>query len=148
MTRSPREVITTLNELIETAKDGELGFQTAADAVTDAELKRLLVGYARQRGEFATQLRDEVQRLGGRPEESGSVAGSLHRGWMSLKAALTGHGEEPIISAVERGEDSARTAYEKTLQQDLPGDVRALVERQYAGIRESHERVRFLRRAA
>lgn len=67
---------------------------------------------------------------------------------MSLKAAVTGHGEEAIISAVERGEDSARAAYEKALQQDLPADVRALVERQYAGIRESHERVRFLRRAA
>jgi uncharacterized protein (TIGR02284 family) len=48
----------------------------------------------------------------------------------------------------KRGEDAAKHAYEAALKQDLPTDVRTIIERQYQGVKENHDRVRNLRNAA
>ena len=48
-----------------------------------------------------------MQRLGGRPEEGGSVSGAVHRGWMNIKDAVAGHDDKAIIAEAERGEDVA-----------------------------------------
>jgi len=141
-----KDGIATLNDLIETCKDGEQGFRTAADAVRDPSIKQLFVQYAEQRAQFAAELQREVTRLGGEPEQSGSVSGSLHRGWMNLKSAITGQDEASVVAAAEEGEDVARSSYEKALAAELPPDVRRVVERQSAAVNEAHDRVRALKR--
>jgi uncharacterized protein (TIGR02284 family) len=91
-------------------------------------------------------LQSEVRRLGGDPEKSGSVAGSLHRGWMNITAAVTGGDDAAILSAAESGEDSAKHSYEDALQTaSLPANVRAVIERQFTRVKEAHDRVRQLR---
>ena len=77
---------------------------------------------------------------------SGTVGGAIHRGWINLKAAVTGKNEEAIINECERGEEHAAHVYEDALQKDLPLDTRAIVERQYRGVVENLERVRALSR--
>jgi uncharacterized protein (TIGR02284 family) len=144
---SNAQVIATLNGLIQICRDGEEGFRTAAEGVGNPELKELFHGYARQRGGFASELEDEVRRLGGEPAEGGSVTGSVHRGWMGLKAALTGEDERAILGECERGEDSALAAYRAALGVDLPASVRSMVERQFAEVKEAHQRIRNLGRA-
>jgi uncharacterized protein (TIGR02284 family) len=67
---------------------------------------------------------------------------------MNLTAAVTGGDERAIINAAETGEDSARSAYERALREPLPEATRVLVERQYAVVRQAHDRVRDLKRAA
>src|SRR5918999_4126680 len=104
---SNEEVISTLNNLIETCRDGQNGFQTAAEGVQKSELKTLFHTYSQQRARFAGELQDEVRRLGGDPEDSGSVAASLHRGWMGLKSVISGSDDAAILAECERGEDSA-----------------------------------------
>jgi hypothetical protein len=52
------------------------------------------------------------------------------------------------LSAFERGEDTAKHTYEAALKQDLPTDVRTIIERQYQGAKENHDRVRNLRNGA
>src|SRR5262245_50847372 len=79
------KVISTLNGLIETLKDGEQGFKTAAEGLNDTQVKTMFQQYSRQRGEMARELQGEVRRLGGDPEKSGSVSGAAHRGWMNIK---------------------------------------------------------------
>jgi len=141
------DVISTLNNLIETCKDGQNGFQTAADGVKNSELKTLFHTYARQRAQFAGELQAEVRRLGGDPEQTGSVAATLHRGWIDIKSAVTGEDENAVISECERGEDSAVSNYKDALNANLPADVRSIVERQYAQVKEAHDRIRALERA-
>ena len=143
-----KDAIATLNELIETCKDGEQGFQTAADAVRDPSVKQLFLQYAQQRAQFAAELQREVSGLGGEPEQGGSVSGSLHRGWMNLKSAIIGQNDASVIAAAEEGEDVARNAYGKALAAELPPDVRRVVEREYAAIKEAHDRVRALKQRA
>jgi uncharacterized protein (TIGR02284 family) len=145
---SDTQVVSTLNNLIQTCLDGEEGFRTAADGVKDSGLKELFRGYARQRASFAGELQDEVRRLGGEPMEAGSITGSIHRGWMGLKAALTGEDERAVVGECERGEDSALSAYRAALAVDMPAGVRSLVERQFAEVKEAHQHIRGLDRGA
>jgi uncharacterized protein (TIGR02284 family) len=141
-------VIATLNNLIETCKDGQNGFQTAADGVKNGDLKTLFHTYSQQRAQFAGELQTEVRRLGGDPEKTGSLAATLHRGWIDIKSAVTGEDEGAVISECERGEDSAKRNYEDALaDENLPGDIRTIVERQFAQIKEAHDRIRSLEKA-
>ena len=55
-------LISTLNNLIETCKDGENGFRTASDGVKNQELKALFLTYSQQRAQFASELQAEVRR--------------------------------------------------------------------------------------
>jgi len=83
-------LISVLNNLIETCKDGEIGFRTAADGLTNPTLKTRFQEHSRERGDFARALQAEVRSLGGEPEKDGSTSASLHRGWMDIKSAITG----------------------------------------------------------
>ncbi len=142
-----KAVISTLNDLIETCKDGANGFRAAADGVTRSEAKALFLSRIPIIERSAAELQDEVRRLAGNPETTGSVAAAMHRGWMGLKTALSGSNEEAIVTECERGEELAAKNYEDALKTDLPTETRALVEAQYRGTLSNLEKVRTLRRA-
>ena len=142
------DTISTLNNLIETCKDGQDGFRSAAGGVRNGELKTLFHTYSQQRAQFAAELQGEVRRLGGDPEKTGSTAAALHRGWINIKSTVTGEDEGAIISECERGEDSAVRNYEDALRKDLPSALRSIVERQFGQVKEAHDRIRGLERAS
>ncbi|HWQ34709.1 MAG TPA: PA2169 family four-helix-bundle protein [Blastocatellia bacterium] len=145
MAVSNSDVISTLNNLIETCRDGQNGFQSAAEGVADPQIRSLFEQYSQQRAQFVGELQSEVRRLGGDPQNTGSVAAALHRGWMNIKSAVTGKDEHNILEEAERGEDSAVRNYEDALNQNLPPEVLSIVQRQFAAVREAHNRVRSLR---
>jgi uncharacterized protein (TIGR02284 family) len=142
-----QKVVTTLNNLIETVKDGEQGFRTAAEGVTSPQVKTVFEEYARQRAQMARELQDEVRGLGGEAEKSGSVSASLHRGWINIKSVVTGKDEHAIIAEAERGEDVAKAVFEAALKEPLPTQVMALVQRMAGQVREAHDRVRAMEKA-
>src|SRR3954454_1075840 len=84
------DVVSRLNNLIETCRDGQQGFKEAAERVESSDLKTLFYEFSQQRAEFAGVLQELVRSMGGDPENSGSTAGALHRGWIDLKSAITG----------------------------------------------------------
>jgi uncharacterized protein (TIGR02284 family) len=143
-TQISEQAVSTLNDLIETLKDGKNGFEAAASDVKDARVKAVFQEFAQQRSQLATELQSEVRKLGGDPEKSGSASASMHRGWMNIKSALGG-GEKSILNEAERGEDVAVKSYEKALSQSLPDDVSGIVRRQYGQVKQAHDRVRELR---
>ncbi len=142
---------TLLNNLIETLKDGEQGFKTAASDIESvglsADLKQLFLDYSSQRSRLAAELQSLARSLGETdPAESGSVAGALHRGWIDLKAAITSRDEHAVLAECERGEDVAVAAYKKALaEEDLPSAVRDTLQTQYAEVKRTHDHVRNLR---
>jgi uncharacterized protein (TIGR02284 family) len=141
------KVISTLNGLIETLKDGEQGFKTAAEGLQDPQVTTLFQQYSRQRSEMVRQLQNEVRRLGGDPEKSGSVAGAAHRGWINIKSVVTGNDDGSIIAEAERGEDSAKKMYETALLEPLDPVTLALVREQSMKVHDAHDRVRALEKA-
>jgi uncharacterized protein (TIGR02284 family) len=141
-------VITTLNNLIETCKDGQEGFQQAAEGVKDSSLKSLFYEYSQQRAQFVGELQGLVRELGGEPETSSSVAGALHRGWINIKSAVTGQDDAAILNECERGEDIAKNAYKDALAADLPSNVTSVIQEQATQVQQAHDRIRGLRDAA
>jgi uncharacterized protein (TIGR02284 family) len=148
MTMDKDDVIETLNDLIETCKDGELGFRDCAGNIRDPNVQQMLLHAADRCRQGADELQREVQLLGGQAETSGSLAGSAHRRWVDIKGAIMGKDEASVLAECERGEDVAKESYERALEEDLPANIRAIVERQYRGVLENHDRVRALERAA
>ena len=139
------DVESTLNELVETSKDGEKGFRKAAQDAQSAELKSLFQTCAARCAQGAQELQDAIRADGGDPERSGSVAGALHRGWISVKEAVMSRDDRAILEECERGEDYAKARYAEALTLELPQPIRSLVERQYQGVIVNHDRVRSLR---
>ena len=134
-----------LNDLIETSKDGENGFRSAAEDAKSADLKATFLRRAEDCAKGASELQQLVSRMGGKPEQGGSVAGAMHRGWMDLKAKVSHRDDLAILEECERGEDVAKAKYRKALDASLPDDVRAVVQRQYDGVVSNHDAVRDLR---
>lgn len=141
------DVIGKLNGLIEICKDGQEGFKSASEGVDRSDLKSAFYEYSQQRSQFAGELQGLVRSLGGDPEQSGSFSGAIHRGWMDIKAAVTGKDEEAILNECERGEDHAKAAYADALECVLPANVAEVVRRQSQDVISAHDRVKALRNA-
>ncbi len=147
VTNSTQEVVSILNQLIEVCRDGQEGYLTAANAIRNTDLKKLLKTYSRQRAQFVIELRAEVNRLGGTAEKTGSVTGAVHRGWIDIKSAATNEDEGAVIAECERGEDFAVKTYEDAIASSLPEDLQTLVKHQYIQVKESHDLIRALEKA-
>ncbi len=143
-----KEVVSTLNDLIETCKDGEQGFKTCAQDASNPELKSYFMKRAEECVIGATELQQLVMQLGGKPEDSSSLGGTLHRRWVDIKSALTGTDDAAVLEECERGEDIAVATYREALNKDLPHDVRDVVEKQMQGVQHNHDQVKQLRNMA
>jgi uncharacterized protein (TIGR02284 family) len=139
------KVVSTLNKLLETTKDGESGFRTCADAVKNTDLKTVFENAAKRCDEGAAELQAKIRSLGQEPASSGTATGALHRAWTNIKSKITGMDEYTVLIECERGEDVAKHTYEEALMEDLPADVKAIVQRQYEGVKANHARIRNLR---
>ena len=144
-TNDTKSVISVLNDLIETCKDGEQGFTTAAERAKDSSLKSLFSKYASQRAGYVQELQSVVRELGGDPATSGHVAATLHRGWINLKEALSKDEDKAIVNECESGEDAAMKNYKDALSKSLPANVLSLVQKQFSGVQEAHGVVRDLK---
>jgi uncharacterized protein (TIGR02284 family) len=141
-----KSVIKTLNDLIETCKDGEFGFRACAEHVKSSSLRETLGNRANDCRSAAAELQTIVSRLGGEPEDDGSVSGALERGWVSVRATLATRTDQAMLEECERGEDAALSRYRDALNgDDLPADIRPIVERQYEGVKRNHAQIRSLR---
>ena len=111
--------------LIQTLEDGKEGFAKASARLADtnrADLCAKFTGYATQRETFATELKNLAAQYGDEIDKSGTIAGTLHRGWMALKDAIAGD------AAMSEG-------------------LRAVVQRQFLAVKAAHDDVRDLRNA-
>ena len=131
-----------LNHLIQTCKDGQEGFLTAAENVEDDGMKRLFSAYSLERAKFVGELQSAAHELGdSNPEYASSASGAMHRGWINLKSAVVNGEAHAILLECARGECCAVAAYEKTLKLKLPANIREIIAHQHAAILMAHQRV-------
>jgi len=134
--------IGTLNTLIETTIDSITGYEDSATNIENERFREIFRERANERQRVVEELRAEVRRLGGNPEESGSFLGKAHQRFEDLKAAVTGRDEKAIINEVERGEDYLKEKFETALNGgDLTGESRSVVERAYQSVRSGHDQI-------
>lgn len=139
--RTEREV---LEHLVEICRDGERGFQAAAQYVRTTELKALFTQLAAQRHMFALDLAPHVNRLGGSALADGTGAGAVHRGWMKVRSYVPIHHDRAIVNEAERGQHAAVKAYDDALNGVLPPTVISIIEAQRDEMRATQQRIRDL----
>jgi uncharacterized protein (TIGR02284 family) len=134
--------ISTLNTLIATTIDSINGYEDSAKNIDNERFREIFRQRANERQQVVQELRSEVRRLGGDPEDGGSFMGKAHQRFEDLKAAITGRDEKSIINEVERGEDYLRDKWQAALQSgDLKGESHDLVQRCYQSIKAGHDQM-------
>jgi uncharacterized protein (TIGR02284 family) len=139
------QVIESLNDLLENARDGELGFREAAEHTKTPSLSALFGRCADTCRQAAAELQEQIQRLGGTVDEGGTVAGAAHRVWVHIRDLFGGASDETMLDECERGEDAAVARYRTALKQNLPHDIHAMVQRQFEGAQRNHDMIKALR---
>ncbi len=135
MNNVQKKTIEQLNKLIVAAEDGKEGYRNASENVEDVDLKAVFTKLSLERGQYANQLRHQVNLLGGEAETDSSLLGSIFRAWMDVKSTLTSGDRDAVINACITGEESALADYRNVLEDnELDVSARRLVSDQLAGI--------------
>jgi uncharacterized protein (TIGR02284 family) len=138
--------ISTLNSLIATTIDSVTGYEDSAKNIDNERFAEIFRQRANERQDVVGQLRAEVRRLGGDPQEQGSLLGKAHQRFEDLKAAITGRDEKSIVNEVERGEDYLKEKWQDALQDGkLHGPTHELIERCYQSIKAGHDQMSALK---
>jgi uncharacterized protein (TIGR02284 family) len=136
------EAISTLNTLIATTIDSITGYEDSAQNIDNERFREIFRQRANERQAIVEQLRAEVRRLGGEPEDGGSFLGKAHQRFEDLKAAITGRDEKSIINEVERGEDYLKGKWQAALQSgDVHGETHDLLQRLYQSVKSGHDQM-------
>ena len=133
--------IATLNSLIETTLDSVDGYRRSADEAPNSRFAPEFRARAQEREQVVATLRDEVRRLGGTPEEDGSLLAAAHRAFLTLRDRITGSEDDAVIAEVDRGESYLNAKWEAAIANDrLSPETRDVIGRCYDSIRAGHDR--------
>ncbi len=131
-----------VNGLVETTIDSADGYEAAAREADGARFKDLFEKRAQERRTIATELQQEVRRLGGEPKDDGTMLAAAHRVFLNLKDAVT-KGDQAVIDEVEAGEDHIKAKYEKALgDTDVEAQTRAAIEKAWTSVKSGHDQMR------
>ena len=136
------ELISAMNDLIETCKDNGEGFRHAAEYAEYSKLRSLFETYSQQAARAAAELETELRRVGGNPRDV-NIYDDLFTspGWVIITSKLAGEDEAAILVECECGVDAAEKSYAAALEKGLPSEVRSRIERQHAELKEVTARI-------
>ena len=138
-------------EIVETLKDGQKGYAASAEKLADSERPEwaaIMRRLEQQRVQFAQEIVAMGHDYGDDVDEGGSALAAVHRGWLSLKDALTGDKPSGVLDAAVQGEDHTVSEYEKALKGDLSEGFRTVLERQHGEIVAARDEVKALQTAS
>ena len=134
-----------LQGLLEKNYDAQKGFTKAMEDATNPSLKTFLQKQAAQRSRFANEITDELLKLNAEPKESGSFTGDLHRTWIDIKSALSGHEDEAVLEECIRGEKASWDEYESKLKEEnFPPHISSTLHKQASEIHNTLSKVKTL----
>ena len=146
MSTSPEHALKVLNSLIETTLDSAHGYEEAAENAKNPAFRTMFSERAQKRMKITGELQQEVRTFGGDPQEHQSMLGKAHNKFVDLKAAVMGHDDKAIVNEVERGEDFIKAKFKGVLEdEDLPSNVRQIVDRAYQEIKADHDQASALK---
>ena len=135
-----------VHKLIEVCEDGVRGFETAAELL-DGQHRASFLALGQERQQLSAELHQCAERFGIAQPDSGTAKAAAHRAWLRLRDMAPGDNTHGVISAAEEGEDYALEQYDEALDDEISEEVRRVVVRQRAKVKESHDRVRAMQEA-
>lgn len=140
-----QETIDALQNLTQVNIDSRDGFREAAEKIDDTTLASMFQKFSDERAQQASELQHFVTINDEEPRRSGSSAASLHQTWMKIRQMFSSNDVHSILAEAERGEDVIKCAYEETLKKTAGSAVNDVLQRHYAAVKATHDRVRDLR---
>ncbi|HET6244200.1 MAG: PA2169 family four-helix-bundle protein [Bacteroidetes bacterium] len=138
--KNQKEVQSDVNHILEVCNERIEGYMNAAKNVKDVELKSVFEKYAQQTKKFQQELLPFSDKSS--PEEAGTrIIADTWRVWMDMKAALTDGGREAIVNASVTGEENAIKNYEDELDEEIPMDLRSILEKQLSEIKSAYNHI-------
>jgi len=134
--------ITVLNSLIETTLDSVDGYRRSAEEASNSRFASEFRDRADERQEIVSRLQEEVRRLGGNPEDDGSVLAAAHRAFLTIRDKISGSdGDEAVIAEVDRGESYLDDKWQTALKDDeLSPETRSIIAQCYDSVRSGRQR--------
>jgi uncharacterized protein (TIGR02284 family) len=137
-----------LNDLVQINNDRIEGYQRASKDLKDdeGELKTLFTSLIGDSQRYKLALGTEIGALGNDIETSTTTSGKIHRAWLDVKAAFTGHDTHDVLEECEFGEDAILKAYRTALEdENLPAYLRETVSKQEGELLDAHDQIKALR---
>lgn len=135
-----------IQKLIRLNIDSARALGQAAKAAENPHIAQELEAISAERRAAADALEANVARNDERPAETGTVKGTLHRGWMKLRAALS-DGDLAVMTEAERAEDTLKDAYEVAIVATVGSPVADVLHHQLRKVKSRHDEIRELRDA-
>ena len=119
-----------LNDLIQLNNDRIAGYENAIQELddNDTDLKSEFHNFITQSYQFLTELKDELERTGGKANDRATVEGEFFRSWMDMKALFSEDKRRAILKSCIEGENIIYEAYDYAEKlEELPSDARFLL---------------------
>jgi len=143
------ELIEVLNDLVKINNDRIEGYHKAQEEIKtkDADLYGIFGRFADNSSQYATELKQHINELGGKSDSGTTGLGKIYRAWMDIKTTFTGKDRTGVLELCEYGEDAAQKAYNDALSSDADMDpeTRQLITHQKSRLKEEHDMVRQFR---
>jgi uncharacterized protein (TIGR02284 family) len=125
-----KSLVDALDALLELDYDAIEAYRAAIDRLDDESDKANLRSFLEDHRRHTTELAPIIVRLGGKPAAGPDVKQWLTKG----KVVILGlAGDNAVLLAMKTNEEDTNTAYERVVQRDdLPSDVRPILERNFA----------------
>jgi len=145
--------IETLGDLILINNDRIEGYERALKEIEhnpdDGDLIPMFLRFIDDSRRYKVELGTEIAALGSEINTGTTVPGKLHRAWMSIKEAFTGHDRHSILEECEFGEDAIKKTYDEALNDEvLPAYIREMLMEQQAELLDAHDEIKELRDSA
>jgi uncharacterized protein (TIGR02284 family) len=140
--------IAEINDLLAVTLDSIEGYTEARDKVEASQFTPAFNERILERQSILTALESEVRRLGGEPEQSGTMLAGASRMVANLKEAVLGRDDKAIIDQIERGEDHIKAKFETAMNNpDLSSQAAEVIRECYVTIKQGHDRMRDMKHA-
>jgi len=140
MMQSNEHDLSVVNSLITTTIDSANGFERSAEDADVPQFVEMFRSFAGERRQVVGMLQQHVRKLGGEPNDDGSLKADLHRRFVDLRDAISKGGDKEIVEEVERGEDYLKAKYDTALADTkLSPDTLAVIREAYQSVRAGHD---------
>lgn len=144
------KTIEILGDLILINNDRIEGYERALKEVENdpgnADLIPMFLRFIDDSRRYKVELGTEIAALGGEMNTGTTIPGKLHRAWLSIKEAFTGHDRHSILEECEFGEDAIKKTYQEALNEEvLAAYIREMLVEQEGELIEAHDEIKELR---
>jgi len=138
---------TSIKPLILANNDRFEGYKTAAEQITEGDLKTVFTRLSEQSKNFAEELKNFAEKAGSPEKDETTFGGKVNKVWLEIKSALTGNDRKVILNSCERGEDSILSSYDDVINDTdgVSAESMQVIKKQRTELQKAHDEIKMLR---